>query len=244
MTNRDSRNDRTYREDRRRNGVRGGAFGGDYARDDWPYGLGGDYARDEWRRGLSGDYALDQRWGGTGASGDYFGSNRTGRGSSYVGYGPGQSRGTFGGDYRGFGAADAVYGGTTGPANLGMATEFGGPRDPQSRQPGNTGGSAEAYGGSSAVNYRGVGPKNYRRPDLRIEEDVNDALTEDDTLDASGIAVSVKDGEVTLAGTVRSRDSKRRAEDVAERCFGVKDVHNRLRIDDRESDVHIGKASE
>ncbi len=66
MANRNFRDDDGNREERRRNRVRGGAFGGDYARDDWPYGLGGDYARDEWRRGLSGDYARDLRYRGVG----------------------------------------------------------------------------------------------------------------------------------------------------------------------------------
>ena len=50
--------------------------------------------------------------------------------------------------------------------------------------------------------------------------------------------------QVTLNGSVDSRRTKRLAEDVAERCAGVVDVHNRLRIADRASDLHIGKASE
>jgi hypothetical protein len=33
-----------------------------------------------------------------------------------------------------------------------------------------------------------------------------------------------------LTGTVTDRDAKRRAEDIAEWCSGVKDVQNRLRI--------------
>ena len=45
-----------------------------------------------------------------------------------------------------------------------------------------------------------------------------------------------------MSGTVDSRRSKRLAEDIAESCAGVVDVHNRLTIADRE--MHIGKASE
>ena len=41
---------------------------------------------------------------------------------------------------------------------------------------------------------------------------------------------NVIDGEVTLSGSVMSRDQKRCAEDVAERISGVKDVTNRLRV--------------
>jgi hypothetical protein len=50
--------------------------------------------------------------------------------------------------------------------------------------------------------HRGRGPKNYSRSDTRIEEDVHERLMHD-PLDASGIEVSVKDGEVTLTGTVK-----------------------------------------
>jgi hypothetical protein len=78
--------------------------------------------------------------------------------------------------------------------------------------------------------FTGRGPKNYRRPDQRILEDVSDRLTDDAMVDASEIAVEVKQGDVTLTGTVRDRDQKRRAEDLAERVSGVKDVINALRI--------------
>jgi len=78
--------------------------------------------------------------------------------------------------------------------------------------------------------YRGRGPRNYRRSDERIREDVCDALTEDPMLDASNMEVTVKDGEVTLSGTVRSRQDKRRAEDIVECISGVRDIHNSLRV--------------
>lgn len=168
----------------------------------------GPYARDEYDRGLGGDYARDDRWGGIGARGDFYGSTRLGRGSAYVGYGPGRTRGEFGGYAAG--AQDL-------------------------------GGSAAAYA-NGRPSYRGRGPKNYRRSDERIADEVNEALTEDELLDASEIEVSVENGEVTLNGTVDSRHAKRLAEDLAESCAGVVDVHNRLRITDRETP--IGKASE
>jgi BON domain-containing protein len=40
----------------------------------------------------------------------------------------------------------------------------------------------------------------------------------------------VRNGEVTLEGTVNERHMKRRAEDCAEDVSGVSQVHNRLRI--------------
>lgn len=79
--------------------------------------------------------------------------------------------------------------------------------------------------------FRGRGPKGYRRSDERIQEDVNDRLTEHAYLDASDIEVSVKDCEVTLTGKVYDRTDKRLAEDVAESVSGVKNVQNNLRTD-------------
>ncbi|HLM55777.1 MAG TPA: BON domain-containing protein, partial [Pyrinomonadaceae bacterium] len=78
--------------------------------------------------------------------------------------------------------------------------------------------------------HRGRGPKNYRRSDERIREDINDRLTEHDWLDASDIEVSVTAGEVTLSGAVESRHAKRLAEDIAESVVGVTNVQNNLRV--------------
>jgi hypothetical protein len=78
--------------------------------------------------------------------------------------------------------------------------------------------------------YRGVGPKNYRRSDERLTEDINERLTEDDNLDASEITVRVADGKVTLEGTVDQRWMKHLAEDIADACNGVKEVDNRITV--------------
>lgn len=77
--------------------------------------------------------------------------------------------------------------------------------------------------------HRGKGPKNYKRSDARIEEEINDMLTDDPYVDASEIEVTVKNGEVTLTGTVDNRVTKRRAEDIVEQVSGVTHVENRLR---------------
>src|SRR5690606_23118505 len=74
----------------------------------------------------------------------------------------------------------------------------------------------ETYG-----TYVGRGPKGYRRSDERITEDVCDRLTDDPMVDASDITVQVRDGEVTLTGTVEDRRQKRRAEDIVEDVPGV-----------------------
>lgn len=77
---------------------------------------------------------------------------------------------------------------------------------------------------------RGRGPKNYRRSDERIKEDVNDRLSDDYYIDASDVEVAVENAEVTLTGTVKSRTDKRRVEDIAESVSGVTNVENRLRV--------------
>ena len=50
--------------------------------------------------------------------------------------------------------------------------------------------------------HRGRGPKNYKRSDERIREDVCDRLSDDGMVDASEIEVKVSGAEVTLDGTV------------------------------------------
>lgn len=78
--------------------------------------------------------------------------------------------------------------------------------------------------------HRGRGPKNYTRSDERITEDINDRLSDDPFIDASDIEVVVNNGEVTLSGHVDHRSSKRRAEDLAESVSGVRNVENRIRV--------------
>jgi osmotically-inducible protein OsmY len=69
-----------------------------------------------------------------------------------------------------------------------------------------------------------------QRTDAQIEAVIEEVLTDDPWLDASGIQVSVQQGIVTLTGTVPSRAAKRRAEALAERVGGVRDVRNALAI--------------
>jgi hypothetical protein len=78
--------------------------------------------------------------------------------------------------------------------------------------------------------HRGHGPRDFRRADDRVYADVCEALTDASDVDATHIEVKVTDGEVTLTGTVTSREHKRRAADVADRIPGVRDIHNQLRV--------------
>jgi BON domain len=74
------------------------------------------------------------------------------------------------------------------------------------------------------------GPKGYKRSDERIREDVNDRLSMQDDLDPSEIEVSVSNSEVTLTGSVQSRQEKFLAEEIADDVSGVTEVHNQLRV--------------
>ena len=86
--------------------------------------------------------------------------------------------------------------------------------------------------------FRGRGPAGWRRPDELIYDDVNERLTLDPFLDATGVRVSVCDGVVTLEGAVRGRESRLRAELLADGVAGVKIVHNELRYWGQWGDPH------
>lgn len=78
--------------------------------------------------------------------------------------------------------------------------------------------------------HKGKGPKNYKRSEDRIREDVSDRLSDDDLLDASNIEVQVQGNDVILNGTVNTREEKRLAEDLTEDVSGVTHVENRIRV--------------
>ncbi len=79
--------------------------------------------------------------------------------------------------------------------------------------------------------HTGKGPKGYKRSDERIRDDVMERLTQHGWVDARQVQVEVHDGEVTLNGTIGSREEKRMAEDAVDSIPGVKDVHNNLKIE-------------
>ena len=96
---------------------------------------------------------------------------------------------------------------------------------------------------STPGGFRGRGPRGYERPSDRIREDVCEWLTEDDEVDPSDIEVEVERGVVILTGSVPDRQQKRRAEDIAERARGVRDVRNQLEIEGDMVDDLSGRAS-
>ncbi len=92
------------------------------------------------------------------------------------------------------------------------------------------GGYGQSSGGSTTEQRAGRGPKGYKRSDQRLEEDVNERLTYDPRVDASEIEVKVSSGEVTLSGTVESRQEKYHIEDIVDSVMGVNEVTNNIRV--------------
>lgn len=175
--------------------------------------------------GRSGGYNPASSYSGSAFTGDDFGgrdfSGQTGDWSgrsNFGGYGAGASSGAYSGDrydnQRGFmeRAGDEV------------ASWFGDKDAARRRE----------------EDHSGKGPSNYTRSDQRILEDVSDRITDDWRVDGRNIQVSVESGEVTLDGTVTSREHKRRAEDCADAISGVKHVQNNLRVESSSNSTGTG----
>jgi osmotically-inducible protein OsmY len=157
-------------------------------------------------------------------------------------YGPGNYRGSMDRGYfsdRGAYAGDRGYSGDRG--YYGDRSAYYGDRSYEygDRSVGNYAGR-QGYPGSfrdrngfeagERQSFVGRGPRGYQRSDARINEDVCDRLCDSPDIDATAVDVRVSGGEVTLSGSVASRDEKRRAEDLIEQVSGVREVHNNLRV--------------
>lgn len=92
------------------------------------------------------------------------------------------------------------------------------------------GGGMGSYAGRMRGPHAGRGPRNYRRSDERIREEINDRLTDHPDIDPSDVEVTVAAGIVTLTGTVEDRHAKRLAEDITDGVAGVSDVNNQIRV--------------
>ena len=202
----------------------------------------------DWREGQRSRYQGAQNYGEQGSQrygqgyGQASGSDQ--RSQSYGGSGPYYGEGGYGS--RGYGQqrygaqgyagqGGQTYGGREAYGDPGQRwgdrnqSEFGRTNEPLQRV---TQGEADQglWSNLGRGEHRGRGPKNYTRSDDRIREDVNDRLSDDDWLDATEIEVQVSSCEVTLTGSVDSREDRRRAEDLAEQVSGVKHVQNNLRV--------------
>jgi hypothetical protein len=187
------------------------------------YRSGGDHS--SFRAGSrSGDY---------GEYGDLAGGGDT-RSGAYRNYGSSSLRnsGRSTGSYGDTGYRTGESGGWRGDGGLGRGWRG----DYESSQRGGQSGRyGSQYGdyGNRGQSFRGRGPKNYTRSDDRIREDLNEQLMDADDVDASDVSIEVKDGVVTLSGSVEQRWIKHRIEDMADDCSGVKDVRNEIRVQSR-----------
>ena len=86
------------------------------------------------------------------------------------------------------------------------------------------------FGRREPVRQYPRGPKGYVRSDERIREDVCDELLQMRDLDSSDVEVAVRAGEVVLTGTVPDRSMKYRIEQIADRCAGVVEISNQIRV--------------
>lgn len=240
----DDRRSRRYRDDddddrERRRGIGGGSDPYD-EREAWPPGYGGpagsggrhaygygggrghyeddeDYGHDYGRYGAGRDRDEGESGSGPRRGGAWYGTSEHDR---YAG------GGRYGGQHGG------AYGATRRSGPYGDDEAASGGSIPRGRQYAGSRPGSESMGMGAGLQggMAGKGPKGYVRSDERIREDVCDCLTDDPHLDATSVEVKVKNGEVTLSGTVDSRDAKRHAEELIERVSGVKDVQNSLRV--------------
>ncbi|MGA7238018.1 MAG: BON domain-containing protein [Bryobacteraceae bacterium] len=178
-----------------------------------------DYRRErgEWSSGSRpADFGQRGDWGRQGSWGTY--GNRPS-------YERSEERGPYGGSNRGNNQYAGPYGQSHGP--------YGGQYEGQ-HSGGQYGGGASSYFGGlggfgEQGRHAGRGPKGWQRSDDRIREDVNERLTEHPQIDATEIDIQVRNGEVTVSGSVEDRRIKRMVEDLIEGVSGVKEVHNQLR---------------
>jgi len=98
----------------------------------------------------------------------------------------------------------------------------------RTRYPGSLG--EDTFSSRESPRYR-TGPKGYTRSDERIREDISERLMLADGIDSSEVSVSVKEGRVSLEGTVPTRSMKHQIEDLADYTAGVTDVDNRIRVE-------------
>lgn len=166
------------------------------------FGQSGGYGQPQGQsRGMVGSSWAGQRGSGGGGGGESYGQGSQGA-FGHGGYGSGT--GHFGRQEQGQGSFGGM--GPRGePAWSGM-----GQQQQQQRYP--------------------RGPKGYKRSDERIKEDVSDRISQMSMVDSSDVEVEVKNGEVTLTGTIPNRNMKWQLESMVESVGGVTDVHNQLRV--------------
>jgi hypothetical protein len=170
--------------------------------------------------GTHGGGAHGGQWGAQGSRGAGYGGQGMGGGPGGYYQGSGQDHGRDPGQ-RGFGQRQG--GPIGGPASGGM-----GWRGEQGWQGSEVRTWSQPGQGQQQRFERG--PKGYKRSDERVKDDVSDRINQLQHVDSSDVEVDVKNGEVTLTGTVPNRVMKWQLENLVETIGGVTEVNNQLRI--------------
>jgi len=68
------------------------------------------------------------------------------------------------------------------------------------------------------------------RNDVKIKKDVAVQLSRDNQVDSGTVNVEVKDGEVTLSGTLPSLSVSMAAVEMTEKVAGVRSVKNKFKV--------------
>jgi hypothetical protein len=92
--------------------------------------------------------------------------------------------------------------------------------------------------------FRGIGPKGYVRSDERLKDDICERLTGHPDIDASDISVDVRQGVVSLTGTVNHRLAKHEVEDLVDNVIGVKQIENHILVRPRTEARTLAQAGE
>jgi hypothetical protein len=87
------------------------------------------------------------------------------------------------------------------------------------------------------------GPKGWKRTDDRLKDDICERLYNTQHIDSSEVTVEVKDGKVTLEGSVPQRGMKHALEDLIDACPGVTDIDNRVRVSQGGSQSQTGQGA-
>jgi hypothetical protein len=188
----------------------------------WSGGFGEEGGRDHERSAHSGEmsYRDADRWRGE------FGRPYGRREES----GYGGTREGYGGMRGGYGAGWDYGQGTYGGGRYGQQGQFGEERYGERGWE-----SGRGRGRGLVGKLFGRGPKGYKRSDDRIKEDICEQLWRSETIDSSEVTITVREGEVTLTGTVPERWMRHEIENIADESMGVKDIDNNIRIQ-RQSD--------
>jgi len=76
-----------------------------------------------------------------------------------------------------------------------------------------------------------VDPPTYQCSDTRIQQEIAERLVHVYRIDSSEVTVSVEGGRVTFEGAVPDLAMKHALEELADRCPGVQDIQNRVRVE-------------